>query len=159
MEPVTIRNSSDLRAEIFRLEGVSKLQGDALRVHISSPGAVLSALYSIFFKSSRTEDGKEGGIFNQDFLGLISRFILPVALNKTIFRNSNFLVKALVGLVSQKAANYITEDSVGNIWHKITSAFDEHSGGIIDKVTSLFEGKKSKKPAHVSLHRNKPKAD
>jgi len=158
MEYITIRNSTDLKAEIYRLESVSKEQGDALKVHFSSPGAIFSTIFSMIFKPSTEDDEKSGGIFSQDFLGLISRFVLPLALNKTLFRNSNFIVKALVGLVSQKASHYISEDSVGNIWHKIKDAFDEHSGGIIHKVTSLFETKKRRKavnhPAHVPAHAN-----
>jgi len=77
---------------------------------------------------------------------------LPLALNKTIFKNSNFLVKALVGLVSQKASHYISEDSVGSVWHKVAAAFEGHSGGIIDKVKSLFETKNRKKSANRHAH-------
>jgi len=152
MEYTVIRTSRDLKAEIFRLEELSKHQGATLRSHFSSPGAIFSTIYSMFSKPSTAEDEKSGGIFSQDFLGLISRFVLPLALNKTIFKNSNFLVKALVGLVSQKASHYINEDSVGGVWHKITAAFEEHSGGIIDKVRSLFETKKGKKGANHPAH-------
>jgi len=163
MEYIPIRNGRDLKTEIFRLEELSKQQGDTLKAHFSSPGAIFSTIFSMIFKPSESDDEKSGGVFSQDFLGLISRFVLPLALNKTIFRNSNFIIKALVGLVSQKASHYINEDSVGNVWHKIKSAFDEHSGGIIDKVGSIFNGKKSKKaanhPTHVSLHRNVLKAE
>lgn len=158
MEYTVIRTSRDLKAEIFRLEEVSKQQGATLRSHFSSPGAIFSTIYSMFSKPSTTDDEKSGGIFNQDFIGLISRFVLPLALNKTIFKNSNFLVKALVGLVSQKASRFINEDSVGSVWHKVTAAFEGHSGGIIDKVKSLFESKKHKKaanrPAHMPVQQN-----
>jgi len=152
MEYIAIRTSRDLKAEIFRLEDLSKQQGATLRAHFSSPGAIFSTIFSLFSKRSDAEDEKNGGIFSQDFLGLISRFVLPLALNKTIFKNSNFLVKALVGLISQKASHYINEDSVGSVWHKITAAFEGHSGGIIDKIKSLFETKKGKKAANHSAH-------
>ncbi len=161
-EYISIRNSSDLRAEILRLEGVSTQQGDALRGRFSSPGAIFSTVFSIFYTPSADGDEKSDGIFSQDFFGLISRFILPLLLNKTIFRNSNFIIKALVGLVSQKAAGYINEDSVGNVWHKVKAAFDEHASGLVDKVTSLFESKKAKSanhPKHVSIHKNVLKTD
>jgi hypothetical protein len=163
MEYLAIRNSRDLKAEIFRLEELSKQQGATLRSHFSSPGAIFSTIFSMFSKPSAAEDEKSGGIFSQDFLGLISRFVLPLALNKTIFKNSNFLVKALVGLVSQKASHYISEDSVGSVWHKVAAAFEGHSGGIIDKVKSLFADKKQKKaanhPAHTSAQQNVLKTD
>jgi hypothetical protein len=163
MEYITIRNSRDLKTEIFRLEEISKQQGDTLKAHFSSPGAIFSTIFGMFSGPSNADDEKSGGVFSQDFLGLISRFILPLTLNKTIFRNSNFLIKALVGLVSQKASHYISEDSVGNVWHKIRSAFDEHSSGIIDKVSSLFESKKPKRaanhPAYAPAQRNVLKSD
>jgi len=158
MEYLVIRNSRDLKAEIFRLEELSKQQGTALRSHFSSPGAIFSTIFSMFSKPTAADDEKSGGIFSQDFLGLISRFVIPLALNKTVFKNSNFLVKALVGLVSQKASHYINEDSVGSVWHKLTTAFEEHSGGIIDKVKFLFADKKNKKaanhPAHTPAQQN-----
>jgi len=158
MEYIPIRSSRDLKTEIFRLEELSKQQGETIKAHFSSPGAIFSTIFSMFRTPSDSDDENSGGVFSQDFLGLISRFVLPLALNKTIFRNSNFIIKALVGLVSQKASHYINEDSVGNVWHKIKSAFDEHSGGIIDKVGTIFNSKKSKKaanhPTHVSLHKN-----
>ena len=164
MEYLVIRSSRDLKAEIFRLEELSKQQGATIRSHFSSPGAIFSTIYAMFSKpSSSAEDEKNGGIFSQDLVGLISRFVLPLALNKTLFKNSNFLVKALVGLVSQKASHYINEDSVGSVWHKIAAAFDGHSGGIIDKVKSLFETKKHKKaanhPAHAPAQQNVLKTD
>jgi hypothetical protein len=69
--------------------------------------------------------GSKYDIFHQDFLGIISRIILPLTLNKTVFRNSNFLIKGLVGFLSQKASHFISEDSVTGLWDKITSVFDK----------------------------------
>jgi len=162
MEYVQIRTRTDLKAEIFRLEELSKIQGETIRSHFSSPGAIFSTIFS-FFRPSGEQDEKNGGVFSQDFVGLISRFILPLTLNKTIFRNSNFIIKALVGLVSQKTSHYITEDSVSNVWHKIVAAFDGHSGSIVDKVSSLFEKKRTKRPvnhpAHATARANTIKAD
>ncbi|WP_432328600.1 hypothetical protein ACRQ5D_07050 [Mucilaginibacter sp. P25] len=44
-------------------------------------------------------------------------------MNKTLFKHSNFLVKTLVGLVSQKASNYVNEDTVSSIWDKAKTLF------------------------------------
>lgn len=163
MDYLAIRNSADLKSEIFRLEAASKQQEEVLKAHFSSPLAIFKTIYSLFSKPSDNEDEKTGGIFKQDFLGMISRFVLPLTLNKTLFRNSNFLVKALVGLASQKASHFISEDAVSNVWHKARSAFDEHSGGIIDKVKSFFESKHPKKaatpPARIPAQRNALKSD
>jgi hypothetical protein len=116
-----INSRNDLRNEIFRLQGLEQEQSIALKQRFNSPAAIFSTIFSLFPKSSGSESDKDGGIFNQDFFGVISRFILPFTLNKTIFRHSNFLIKALVGLISQKASHYISEDAVVNIWDKAKS--------------------------------------
>jgi hypothetical protein len=146
MMDVPINNSSDLRNEIFRLQALEHDQSVALRQRFNSPGAIFSSLYSLIPKSSGEEGG--GGILGQDFFGIISRFILPFTLNKTIFRHSNFLIKALVGLVSQKASHYISEDSVSGIWDKAKALFSKitHKDDKEDKpeVTSYRKIRKAK---------------
>jgi hypothetical protein len=161
-----IRTSGDLRDEIFRLEGLEKQQGLALKARFSSPSAIFSTFFSLF-SNTAPEDRKAAGVFSQDFLGLISRFVLPLALNKTLFRHSNFLTKALVGILSQKASNYISEDSVTSVWDKAKSLFEgfdaNKSGGILNTVKSIFAGKKSKPaanhPTHVPSQQNVLKSD
>jgi hypothetical protein len=124
MTDVPIYNSSDLRNEIFRLQGLEQEQSTALKQRFSSPGAIFSSVFSLFPKSAPHENGtSSAGILDQDFFGIISRFALPFTLNKTLFRNSNFLIKALVGLVSQKASHYISEDSVVSVWDKAKGLF------------------------------------
>ncbi|HTK21795.1 MAG TPA: hypothetical protein VL442_19900 [Mucilaginibacter sp.] len=125
MTDVTINNAEDLKAEILRLKHLKEEQGEALKARFSSPGAAISSIMTIFPKESRAKFD----IFHQDFFGLISRILLPLTLNKTLFRNSNFVIKGLVGFLSQKASHFISEDSVTGIW---------------DKVKSLFEKKKHK---------------
>jgi len=125
MTDITINNAEDLKAEILRLRHLKEEQGEALKMRFSSPGAAFSSLMTVFPKESRLRFD----IFNQDFLGLISRILLPLTLNKTLFRNSGFLTKGLVGFLSQKASHFISEDSVSGLW---------------DKVKSLFEKKKQK---------------
>jgi hypothetical protein len=117
MDDVIIKNSWDLKEEIVRLRALEKVQSVALQERFSSPGAVFSTLYSLFPKSNHNGENKSN-IFNQDFVSIISRFLIPLTLNKTLFKNSGFLVKALVGLVSQKASGYVNEDSVGGLWDK-----------------------------------------
>ncbi len=142
MAEVLINNRDDLRNEIFRLQGLELEQSMAIKQRFSGPGALFSTILSLFRTGFDQEADKSDGIFHQDFLGLISRVVLPFTLNKTIFRHSNLLVKALVGLVSQKASHYISEDSVSNIW---------------DKAKELFTKfiKKDTKPAIVSYRKIK----
>jgi hypothetical protein len=120
---VPIKNSWDLRQEIIRLKELEQEQSLALKERFSSPMAVFSTVYSIFPKSSEGEH--KTNIFNQDYISIISRFLIPLTLNKTLFKNSGFIIKALVGMVSQKASGYINEGSVYGVWDKVKSLFSK----------------------------------
>ena len=130
-----IRNRSDLRTEIFRLQQAKLEKEIALKQHFSSPGAILSTVYGLITSSSKSDDKDEP---KQDWVGFISRFIIPLTLNKTLFRGSGFLMKALVGIASQKAANYVSTDTVTGIW---------------DKAKGLIGGLFSKKPKPAPSYR------
>ncbi len=108
MTDISINNVSDLKAEIVRLRLLNEEQGDAIRERFSTPSALFHTIISIFPKSP--EGSKGSGFCNQDIFCLLSRILLPLTLNKTVFRNSNFIVKALVGFLSQKASHFINED-------------------------------------------------
>jgi len=56
-------------------------------------------------------------------VSILSRFLIPLTLNKTLFKNSGFLIKTIVGLVSQKASGYVNEESVIGIWDKVKGLF------------------------------------
>lgn len=128
MEP-SITNSTDLRQEIIRLKGLETEQSEALKARFSSPMAIFSTLYSLFPKSNHDGESKTN-IFNQDFVSIISRFLIPLTLNKTLFKNSGFLIKALVGLVSQKASGFINEDSVVSVWDKVKHLFSKKKNDV-----------------------------
>jgi len=131
---VPIRNIDELRNEIARLKGLQFEQKAALSARFSSPSAIFSSLFSFFPKSSSGE--AKGNLLNQDIVGILSRIVLPFALNKTLFRHSNFIVKALVGLASQKASQFISEDSVTGLWGK--------AKGLFEKFTKKDKGKAPK---------------
>lgn len=116
-----IKNIDDLRNEIDALKQAEQVQSIALGKRFSSFSAVMETISSLF---PRGADGKSR-FFDQDLLGMLSRFVLPFTLNKTIFRNSGFLVKSLVGLVSQKASHFISEDSVMGVWDKVKHLFSK----------------------------------
>jgi hypothetical protein len=117
-----IRNSWELKEEIVRLRALEKEQSHAIGQRFSSPAAVFSTIYSLFPKRSGVDENRTN-IFNQDFVSILSRFLIPLTLNKTLFRNSGFIIKTLVGLVSQKASGYINEDSVVGLWDKMKGLF------------------------------------
>ena len=114
MKSIAITNVDELRSEINRL-GISEAeQRIALGHRFSSPSALLASTLTLFPKSEAAKRVMEHGIFHQDFVSLISRFLIPLTLNKTLFRHSGFLVKLMVGLISQKASGYVTESTVEN---------------------------------------------
>ncbi|MCR8561532.1 hypothetical protein KXD93_28010 [Mucilaginibacter sp. BJC16-A38] len=119
---VPIKNISDLRGEIYRLKELEREQSVAIGDRFRTFSSTISTIGTLFPKSI-APDGKTSSFFEQDLVGLISRFVLPFTLNKTIFRNSNFIIKTIVGLVSQKASHFITEDSVVGIWDKVKHLF------------------------------------
>ncbi|HVS91985.1 MAG TPA: hypothetical protein VHE59_08150 [Mucilaginibacter sp.] len=117
MADTVITNVAELKAEIARLTLLKEEQGQALADRVSSPMATLNTVFSIF--SNKQGDGK--GIFHPDFISMLSRIILPVTLNRTLFRNSNFLIKTLVSIVTQKASPLINKESVTALWDKVKS--------------------------------------
>jgi len=122
-----INNIADLRTEIARLRIVKTEQETAIKQHFSSPMAIINTLFS-------SSDKSKGGFLKiDDLISLASRFVLPFALNKTIFRSSNFIVKSVVGLLSQQAAGFINEENLGSVWDKIK--------GIIPKKWTHKTGK------------------
>lgn len=133
MEPA-IRNIEDLRAEIARLKDVERLQCQAIAKRFSTWSAVFSTIGSIFPKAFSSGEGKS--IFETDIVSLLSRIILPFTLNKTIFRHSNFIIKTLVSLASQKVSNFINEETVTNLW---------------DKVKGIFQRKEEEVPEHRAI--------
>jgi hypothetical protein len=119
-----IRNILELQGEIGRLKNLEAQQAVALKARFSGPSAIFTTVLSLFPKSPTVDGIKGAGFFNQDLLGLVSRFALPLALNKTLFRHSNFIVKTLVGILSQKASHYISEDNVSGVWGKAKGLFN-----------------------------------
>jgi hypothetical protein len=130
-----IYNVSDLKDEIDRLKASKKVQEEAIASHFKSPGAIFHTITSAFKSSpsANTSGGILGG--GQDIVSLLSRFVLPLVLNKTLFRSSNFIIKTIVGLLSQQASGFINEKSIGTLWDKVKS--------IIPNITPKKKPKKA----------------
>ncbi len=112
-----INNIDELRAEIALLKVQKTEQEAVIKAHFSSPSAIFNTIFSGFGQPSV----KKALFDAEDLVALLSRLFLPFALNKTIFRKSNFLVKILVNLVSQRASGIINHDTVATVWDKIKS--------------------------------------
>jgi hypothetical protein len=135
---VQIRSIDDLRMEITRLKGVEQEQAIAIRAHFSSTRAIFSTVLSLFPKFSLSD--KIGGIAasgGPDLIQLISSFVLPFTLNRTLFKRSNFIIKALVRLASQRAAQFINKKNLGFVWDKIKSFIPEKEKKTGPAYTSL----------------------
>ncbi|OCX50474.1 hypothetical protein BEL04_22085 [Mucilaginibacter sp. PPCGB 2223] len=131
-----INNIADLRNEIARLQIVKAEQEAAIKEHFSSPSAIIGTVMSGF-----GGDKGKGSFFKaDDIVSLISRFVLPFALNKTIFRKSNFIIKAIVGMLSQSASGFINEKSVASVWGKLKSI-----------IPQKWTAKKSGKPVDYGI--------
>ncbi|GAB2697567.1 hypothetical protein GCM10027037_22100 [Mucilaginibacter koreensis] len=118
-----VQNITDLQSEILRLEKLRQQQKIDLRKRFSSPSAIFATAKTLFPRSQ--EDSHSNHLFGQDILGLLSRVVLPFTLNKTLFKNSNFIVKSLVGLISQKASTYVNEGAVTGAWGKVKNLFSK----------------------------------
>jgi hypothetical protein len=108
----------------MRLKGLEQEQAIAIRQRFSSIPAMFSTFFSLFPKSNAVEKIGGGGS-GIDIIQLVSSFVLPFTLNKTLFKRSNFLVKAIVRLASQKASQYISTKNLGFIWDKVKSIIPE----------------------------------
>lgn len=137
MDAALIRNIGDLKLEISRLKQEKAEKEAVIKQHFSSPRAILGTVTSLFSRSKTDEIKKDPGLAGQDLAAWLSRLILPFTLNKTLFRRSNFMVKALVGLLSQKASGFINDQSVATVWDKIKSFLPS-------SITDKFLPKKQK---------------
>ncbi|WP_448700374.1 hypothetical protein ACFGVR_00635 [Mucilaginibacter sp. AW1-3] len=115
-----ITNISELRAEIERLRQKKSFQEAELKEHFNSPVNIFNTVRSLFSR----HHGDQHDLFKPgtDVFSWLSKILLPLTLNKTLFRKSNFIIKSLVALVSQKVAPQINQKSVTGVWDKLKGA-------------------------------------
>ena len=121
----SINTIAELQAEIGILKMKRYQQERAIQEKFNGPAATLKSIGSLF----KTNTGKKSFLeemFNQDIITNISRFILPIMLNSSIFKNSGFITKAIVALFSQKAAKKVNMDVILSL---------------IDKIKHMIKGK------------------
>jgi hypothetical protein len=137
MQSLAIANSEELKAEIARLKVIDREQTMEIKKRFNSTKAVFLTLGSLFQKPGEKGSNPVSGLFHPDLLRLVSRFAMPLALNKTIFRNSGFLVKMIVDLVSQKAASQVSEPGAEKLFRQAKTLIT----GLIHKVKPLLSKK------------------
>lgn len=129
MEKSTFNTIEELQAEIGILKIKKQEQETAIHAKFNGPGAIFKTVTSLF--KSDTSKSLFDDIFNQDIISNISRILLPMTLNSSIFRKSGFITKTLVTLFSQKAAKNVNMDLITSL---------------IDKAKGIFE-RKTERPA------------
>lgn len=159
---VPIKSIHDLRNEIVRLETLTVQQEATIKQRFSSPKTIYRTLLSAFPKSAVSESGhslKLNGLLNQDVVAIISKFLLPMTLNKTLFKGSGFITKSIVNFISEKASGYINQESVTSGWDKIKTAVSNSkvTDTVLAKVKPLESFfAKLKTPAKKSIVLAKP---
>jgi hypothetical protein len=137
----TISNTAGLKLEIARLKQKREDQELVIKQHFKSPKAIFGTLKSIFYKPSVTDElTAPNNWAGKDITAWLSKLLLPITLNKTLFRKSNFIVKALVRLASQKASTFVNDKNVQTFWDKAKTVLPN---AILEKFepkkkTSLF---------------------
>ena len=126
MNSLNITNRQELLLEIDRLKLEVLEQTAAIHTRFKSPGAILHTAQSLFQRKNSGQQSRREDIFS-----LLSRVLIPFTLNRTIFSQSGFIVKTLVGLASQKAAHFVNEGSIEPMISKgkalLEKLFPKHS--------------------------------
>ena len=136
-----INNIDDLRSEILRLK-LERFQQEAVleddvKIIVSKIKAPFRFIhkFTAWFGPGKGTDVTVAEHDHEqnhpDWLTNVMRVGLPVLLNKVVFRNSGFIMKSLVTILSQKAAKNVSKDSVA---------------GLIDKGAEWIRSFKNKKP-------------
>ncbi|MGI4727633.1 MAG: hypothetical protein ACRYGB_03595 [Janthinobacterium lividum] len=159
---VPIKSIHDLRNEIVRLETLTVQQEATIKQRFSSPKIIYKTMLSLFPKSAVNESGsniKLNGLLNQDVVAMVSKFLLPMTLNKTLFRGSGFITKSVVNFLSEKASGYINQENVTSGWDKIKKSVSNSkvTDTVLAKVKPLENFfTKLKTPAKKSVVLAKP---
>jgi len=123
MKSIEITDIHELKAATARLRMLQVEQKAALQQRLNSPAAIFSSLMTVFPKKTSENRNAGPSILHPDFLRMISRVVIPFTLNKTLFKRSNFLVKMLVSLVSQKAAGLVSKPVAESLLTKFKAVF------------------------------------
>ncbi len=116
-------NLKDLRMEIDLLKIKKFEQEEVLKDKLTDPSAIFRTIYSHFKSKPSSNKSFLLDLFNQDIITNIARIIFPLALNKTLFKKSGFIVKTLITFLSQKVAKEFDNEAINRIIDKIKGWF------------------------------------
>lgn len=121
-----IKNLSDLRSEISRLNVLAKAQEQYLndQYHlfnekIAAPVRFAKSLFSWVPGVDLAKGLFAKGRKDEDWVSKVLRIGLPVILNRFFLRRAGFLKRALVTLLSQQAVGVLNKDRVSNFVSKV----------------------------------------
>jgi hypothetical protein len=118
---------AELQTEIGILKVKRYQQESAIKEKLNGPVAVFKSIASLF-KTAPGERSFLEELLGQDIITNISRFLLPIMLNSSIFKHSGFFTKTIVALFSQKAAKKINNDTVLSLVDKIKKMLNKGKG-------------------------------
>ena len=111
-------NLIELRAGIAALNIKKIEQEEAIKNCFKGPKAIFNTVASLF-KSKNDSKSFLSELMSQDMITGISRVVLPAILNMFVFKKSNFITKAIVTFLSQKAAKNIDANLFSKISDKV----------------------------------------
>ena len=123
-----IENLTDLRAEILFLTVKRSQQESALsdevekiKRKLEAPKHFIQKVLNLITGDNAPKNAKlQNPEEHQDWITSAFRVGIPVLLNKVLFRQSGFIIKTLVALLSQKAAVNVNKDILTEWTQKAT---------------------------------------
>lgn len=118
-----IRTLADLHTEVQRLKADYTHRGDALKVDAKT--YVQQFTLGGLIKKYATPSGFLKFDEKTNISSKIMSVVLPLLLNKTIFRGSGIITKAIGALVSGKVGQSLDAESLSGIFNMIKSIFNK----------------------------------
>lgn len=116
-----IRTLADLHTEVQRLKGDYTHRGEMLKVDAKT--YVQQFTLGGLIKKYATPSGFLKFDEKTNISSKIMSVVLPLLLNKTIFRGSGLITKALGALISGKVGQSLDAESLSGIFNMIKSVF------------------------------------
>jgi hypothetical protein len=118
-----ITSLSALKAHQTRLKAEYEQKGDQVKTDISVYVKQLSPIY--LFKKYFTSDTFNKFDDKLNISGTIMSLVLPFFLNKTLFRGSGVLTKAIMGFASNRLGKKLDLDHLSSIFDKVKELFSK----------------------------------
>lgn len=120
-----ISNIDNLRLHILELEG-RKIEHELyfhnkvenIKTKMKAPLNFINKFKDSVFGKAVNIDHDES--HKTDIVNIIARLLLPLSLNKLLFKKSNFLTKSLVSIFSQKVVSSLNKNTLSAVVDELT---------------------------------------